>query len=311
MAARKELLEGDEVAQRLAHLLAVDRDHVVVHPVTCRIVPQRGGRLRDLALVVREHQIHAASVDVEAFAQVTGTHRRALHMPAGEPLSPRRRPAHDMLGRCLLPQREVIGVALVALPVQLARVGDDVVEVTTRKPAVIIFGVVFLHVEIDRAVRLVGKAVGEDLLDELDLLDDMPRGIGFDRRGLDVERIHRTVVTLRIVVRHFHRLQLLEARLLGDLVLPLVGVVLQVPHIRYVTHVTHLVAAGLQVAEHQVERHGRPGVPQVRVAVDRGAADIHAHAAGSQRFEHLLAARERIVKYEFRFHKLRKIIVQK
>ena len=53
------------------------------------------------------------------------------------------------------------------------------------------------------------------------------------------------------------------------------------------------------------------GVPQVRVAVDRGAADIHAHAAGSQRFEHLLAAGERIVKYEFRFHKLRKIIVQK
>ena len=44
------------------------------------------------------------------------------------------------------------------------------------------------------------------------------------------------------------RLQLLEARLLGDLVLPLVGVVLQVPHIGYVAHVTHLVAAGFQVA---------------------------------------------------------------
>ena len=37
--------------------------------------------------------------------------------------------------------------------------------------------------------------VPDDLLDELDLLDDMPRGIGFDRRRLDVERIHRTVVT--------------------------------------------------------------------------------------------------------------------
>ena len=106
-------------------------------------------------------------------------------------------------------------------------------------------------------------------------------------------------------------LQLLEARLLGDLVLPLVGVVLQVPHIRYVAHVTHLVAAGLQVAEHEVERHRRPGVPQVRVAVDRGAADIHAHAAGNQRFENLLARGERIVRYKFQFRKWRTIIVQK
>ena len=71
----------------------------------------------------------------------------------------------------------------------------------------------------------------------------MPRGIGFDRRGLDVERIHRTVVTLGIVVRHFHRFQLFEARLLGDLVLALVGVVLQVSHVRHIAHVTHFVTA--------------------------------------------------------------------
>jgi len=33
MLAGKELRQRDEVAQRLAHLLALDGDHVVVHPV--------------------------------------------------------------------------------------------------------------------------------------------------------------------------------------------------------------------------------------------------------------------------------------
>ena len=69
----------------------------------------------------------------------------------------------------LLPQREVVGVAFVRLPVQLARVGDDVVEVAPRQPAVVVFGVVLLHVEVDRPVRLVGIAVGQNPLHELDL----------------------------------------------------------------------------------------------------------------------------------------------
>ena len=39
-----------------------------------------------------------------------------------------------------------------------------------------------------------------------------------------------------------------------------------------------------------------------RQAVDRGTADIHAHAARNERLEDLLAAGERIVKYEFGIH---------
>ena len=298
----EELLQRDEVAQRLAHLLPVDRHHVVVQPVAGRIVAQRGGRLRDLALVVREHQVHAAAVDVETLPEVARGHRRALHVPARETLAPGRRPPHDMLGRRLLPQREVVGVAFVRLPVQLARVGDDVVEVAPRQPAVVVFGVVLLYVEVDRTVRLVGIAVGQNPLHELDLLDDVSRGIGFDRGGLDVERVHRPVVTLRVVVRHLHRLQLFEPGLLGDLVLALVGVVLQMAHVGDVAHVAHLVARSLEVTEQQVERHGGPGVAQMRIAVDRGTADIHAHAARNERLEDLLAAGERIVKYEFGIH---------
>jgi hypothetical protein len=36
--AGEELLKGDEVAERLAHLLAVDGNHVVVHPVVHHLV---------------------------------------------------------------------------------------------------------------------------------------------------------------------------------------------------------------------------------------------------------------------------------
>ena len=38
------------------------------------------------------------------------------------------------------------------------------------------------------------------------------------------------------------------------------------------------------------------------IPVDRGTADIHAHAARNERLEDLLAAGERIVKYEFGIH---------
>ena len=38
VCACEELVEGDEVAQRLAHLLPVDGNHVVVHPVAHGVV---------------------------------------------------------------------------------------------------------------------------------------------------------------------------------------------------------------------------------------------------------------------------------
>ena len=207
-----------------------------------------------------------------------------------------------MFGRGLLPQREVVGVALVRLPVQFARVGHDILQIAAREAAVAVFPVVFLHIEIDRPVRDVGEPVVENAPDQLDLLDDMARGVGLDRGRLDVERIHRPVVALRVVVRHLHRFELLEPRLLGDLVLALVGVVLQMAHVRHVAHVAHLVARSLQVAEQEVERHRRPGMPQVGIAVNGRSADIHADAPGHEGFELLLAAGERIVKYEFGIH---------
>ena len=88
VVAREELLERNKVVVRLAHLLAVDGQHVVVHPVLHGLMAHRGYGLRNLALVVGEDEVHAAAVDVELLAEVLAAHRRAFAMPAGEAVAP-------------------------------------------------------------------------------------------------------------------------------------------------------------------------------------------------------------------------------
>ena len=51
----------------------------------------------------------------------------------------------------------------------------------------------------------------------------------------------------------------------------------------------------LQVAEQQVEGDGRTGVAQVGVAIDGGAADVHAHTTLYQRTKKFLGPRKRII----------------
>ena len=97
MIASKELLQSDEVAKTLTHLLTIDGNHIVVHPVTNHLVALRSYSLRNLALVVRENQIHAATVNIKVAAQVLASHGSTLAVPSWETIAPRTRPAHDVL----------------------------------------------------------------------------------------------------------------------------------------------------------------------------------------------------------------------
>ena len=54
-----------------------------MHPVPREGVARGGLRLGDLVLMVREHQVLAAGVQVEALAQDGGGHGGALDVPAG------------------------------------------------------------------------------------------------------------------------------------------------------------------------------------------------------------------------------------
>ena len=130
---------------------------------------------------------------------------------------------------------------------------------------------------------------------QFDLLDDMARSAGFDTRRKHVQGAHRVVVTAGIILRDLHRLELLETGFLGDLVLALVGIVLEVADVGDVAHVAHLIARRFQIAKQQVERNGRTRMSQMRIAVNGGTADVQTDERRLERFEALFAARKRIV----------------
>jgi len=62
-----------------------------------------------------------------------------------------------------------------------------------------------------------------------------------------------------------------------------------------VAGVDDLGVAEPQQAEEDVEDDHRPGVADVDVVVDRGAADVHRHPGGVERLEAALVLRERVV----------------
>ena len=76
-------MDRHEIAEGLGHLLALDLQEAVVHPVVGHHRRAVGAAaLRDLVLVVGEDEVDAAAVDVEHLAQRLLRHRRALDVPA-------------------------------------------------------------------------------------------------------------------------------------------------------------------------------------------------------------------------------------
>ena len=98
---------GPEVAQALAHLLAIHIDEAVVHPVSDhRLGFGATLGLEYLGLVMGEPQVMATAMDVELLAEVIEGHRRALDVPSRPAIAPRALPRGlARLGQ--LPEREV------------------------------------------------------------------------------------------------------------------------------------------------------------------------------------------------------------
>ena len=295
VVAAEELGEGDEVAKRFTHLLTVDGNHIVVHPVAHHVGALRCHSLCNLTFVVREHEVHAAAVNVEMLAEVLASHGSTFAVPTRETVAPRRWPAHDVLRRCLFPEGEVGLVALFAHAVEFAAGIDDVVEVASRQHAVAVVLIVFFNIEIHAAVAFVGIAIVENFLHELLLLDDVASGVRFDAWWQHIELVHSRMVAVGIVLGYFHWFQLLKACLLFNLVVALIGIVLKVANVGDVTHIAHLVAQRLEVAEQHVECDGWARVTKMWVAINGWAAHIHTYRAFVQWHEVFLATSERIV----------------
>ncbi len=102
------------------------------------------------------------------------------------------------------------------------------------------------------------------------------------------------MVAVGIGLHHLHRLQLLQPRLLSNLILALVGIVLQVTYIRDVPHIADLVAQILEQLEQHIIRNARTRVPKMGIAINRRAAHIHPHMTGLDGLEKLLLPAHRI-----------------
>ena len=177
----QQRVDGQRVAQRLAHLLPAQGHPGVVQPEPRERVARRVA-LGALVLVVREDEVDAAAVDVELRAQVERGHRRALQVPARPSPAPRRRPRRlARLGG--LPQREVAGIALAE---GLGLALHDVVEPLAGQRAVAGEGP---HVEVDVAARGVGVPGVDQPLHELDHLRDVPGRPRLDRRRQAAQRV--------------------------------------------------------------------------------------------------------------------------
>src|SRR5205823_5663371 len=108
----QQIAQREKVAQRLAHLLALDEQVRAVQPVfdepLAGRLDRRAFALRDLIFVMGENQILAAEMQVKARAEQRHAHRAALDVPARTALAPGTRPKNlAILRYARLPQRKI------------------------------------------------------------------------------------------------------------------------------------------------------------------------------------------------------------
>src|SRR5258708_31264978 len=110
MVAGEHLREPDLVTVTFPHLPPIQRDHIVMQPVTGRDMLVADRALCNLTLMMRKLQVHTSTVYVKLRPEIFGSHGGTFDMPSGESLPPGAHPAHNMFLRRILPQRNILPV---------------------------------------------------------------------------------------------------------------------------------------------------------------------------------------------------------
>ena len=280
----QDVAHGEEVAERFAHFFVVNLHEAVVYPVIDVRMAAGAFALRDFAFVVREFEIHAATVDVEVFAEGLCAHHRAFDVPAGAAFAPGAVPRR-FAGFCRFPQDEVERVffrfvhrdALTGAQIIKAAVGEFAVGGEAAH------GVVNVAV-----IRGIGVTFGDEGLHEFNHAGNGSGGARLDIRTLATER--------RFVFVHgvneargegVNRLAIFMGT--GDDFVVDVG---------DVAHVFERVTARAQVAGDGVKDDHHPRVADVAVVIDGHAADVHADFAGRNRGEGFFLPGQAVVKLQ-------------
>ncbi len=278
VAAQEQIPEGEEIPFGFGHLATVDEQKADMEPVAREGLAGGGFALRNLVLVMGKHQVFAAGVEVEAFAEILHGHGGALQMPAGTAAPDGSVPAGFSCRSCF-PEGEVAGgVTLVFIDIDAGAVGHAF-QIFFAELAVVREGA---EAEVPVAILgAVGGVARGQLLDQMDHLGNVGGGAAEHLRPLHGE-------ALEIVQKG-----LLEARgVVGDGDAGGSGVADDlVIDVGDVHDVADRNAEQVQRAAEKIDLEEGAEVADVSVVVNSGAAGVHAQhgSVGGKQFIQLSA----------------------
>ena len=150
--------------------------------------------------------------------------------------------------------------------------------------------VVFCYIKIHGTFTFVSISVFHDFFHQADLLDDMSRSMRLDAGRKYIEGFHCFVVTVQVILYHFHRFQLFKTCFFCNLVFTFIGIMFQMTYIGDISHIAHFVSQMGEITEQDIEGDGRTGMSQMGIAVYRRATHIHAYMRRVKRNKKFLSA---------------------
>ena len=281
----QDVLDEEEVVQRLTHLFRIDRDEAVVEPVfDHRLLAREGFGLGDFIFMMRENEVAAAAVEVEGVAEVFVAHGRAFDVPARTAFAPGAVPRRFTRFRAF-PEGEVHGVVLAVVDFD-AGAGHHVVEAAAAQFAIV--GELFDAV-IDVVVDDIGIALVNQGLDHVDDFRHVFRNAGVFVGPADMELVHDFEIRGDIAVGNRIPRDAFAVGSVDDLVVN-VGEVLDVRD--FITEV-------FQVALDDVPGDERTGVAHVGMVVRRDAADVHLDLARRNGDEGFFLTSQCVIYFQF------------
>src|SRR5665647_1599127 len=124
--------------------------------------------------------------------------------------------------------------------------------------------------------------------------------------GGSIKPLHCLVKTVHVLLNHLHRLEMLLLRPAAYPVFSrFIDFVLKVPDVSDVAHIPDFISEVQQVSVQHIERYCRPCMTQMRLAVNGGAADIHAGKRRRHGFEQLFFTGEGVIQVKGILHCIR------
>ncbi len=285
ISALQDVAQRMEIAGGFGHLFAVHDQVSAVQPVAHEGFPVGGFALSNLVVVMREHVVDPAGMNIEAGAEILHAHGAAFDVPAGAPFAPGAVPG-DIAVLLVpgFPEREVRGALFGVFVLIDSRAGAHLIRLNSPQFAVtgeFADGKVYAPV-----VGLVGEALVHERADQLDHLRNVIGGGGIHFGALDAQLI-----------------QILEKSLLVGF-----GEVLQgyacgagvadgfIVHVGEVHDLFDLVAGVAQGSAQQIFKHIGAEIADVSEVVDGGTAGVESNLAVLDRLEDFGSTGQRIVK---------------